>query len=84
MEPEIELEPEIEIEPEIDEAEIELEAQIEPTVLEALAAYRLAAHPPPERIALDAAALEALLQLAGANPSKREARGHAWLGFGLG
>ena len=75
----VQMEPEIEI-----EAEIEPEQEIEPTVLEALAAYRLAAHPPPERIALDAAALEALLQLAGANPSKREARGHAWLGFGLG
>ena len=49
------MEPEIEI-----EAEIEPEQEIEPTVLEALAAYRLATHPPPERIALDAAALEAL------------------------
>ena len=52
------MEPEIEI-----EAEIEPEQEIEPTVLEALAAYRLAAHPPPERIALDAAALEVTLTL---------------------
>ena len=71
------MEKEIEIAAEIDPGQ-----EIEPAVLEALAAYRLAAHPLPERIALDEAALEALLQLAGANPSKREARGHAWLGFG--
>lgn len=71
-EPELlaQIEPEIELEP-----EIEIELEIEPTVLEALAAYG-AAHPALEPIALDAAALEALLHLAGANPSKREARGH--------